>query len=77
MMSVSGEAPFTYSLFDSLDQNWWKSCSLIKCQTSVREAGITEVSVMDVEVGIRVVIFDVSKCYFLGVTHQLGSSWCC
>ena len=53
-MSVSGEAPLTVSLDESLDQKVWKSGSLMRCQTEERGAGMTADSVMEVEVGIAV-----------------------
>ena len=51
-MSVSSEVPLTNSLLSSLDQNLLKSWSLIRCQTSLKDASMTADSLTDVDVGM-------------------------
>jgi hypothetical protein len=51
-ISVSSEVPLTNSLLSSLDQNLLKSWSLIRCQTSLKDASMTADSLTEVDVGM-------------------------
>lgn len=68
-MSVSGDAPLTYSDLFSADQNLEKSWSLMWCQTWDRGALMTAVSLMEVEVGIPldILLFRVDCCVLIGI----------
>jgi len=56
--------------FDRADQNLSKSCSLIRCQTSVRLALITALATTEVEVGM----VDVADIAYVMMIWQLADT---